>query len=124
MILLTPADGPECPRCGCRDSKILAKPEPKSWFRRFGRARCGYCETVFSFKEAGAGDETGCDPANDAIGDDPGQLIASEVAAIVPRSVPVCAECRIEMRVSSTRKAYRWYKCPRCGSTRKVAKEA
>lgn len=48
-------NGPECPACGCTDTRILqrpASPEPgkASWWAS-GRARCNYCGNRFAFRE-------------------------------------------------------------------------
>jgi ribosomal protein L34E len=36
--------------------------------------------------------------------------------------VPKCPDCGGETKVSSTRKAFRWHKCVRCGKTLKTAR--
>jgi hypothetical protein len=49
MILgdLTAADGPPCPRCGCRDVQIIA--EPGEGWGACGRAVCNHCGYQFGF---------------------------------------------------------------------------
>ena len=57
FLTLDPVNGPSCPRCGCRDVKILQyPPEPGSehisWMQpEQGRARCHHCGMPFTFKE-------------------------------------------------------------------------
>ena len=116
-FLLSPANGPECPHCGCRDSRILAKPDSKLWFGRFGRARCGFCRQVFSFRELP--EEDGPIEIEVDEDEDP-PAIAEEPPT--PTAAPTCPDCGSEMRVSSTRKTYRWYKCAACRQTLKVAR--
>jgi predicted RNA-binding Zn-ribbon protein involved in translation (DUF1610 family) len=119
MILLTPASGPECPRCGCRDSRILQKPNPKRWYGRFGKARCGHCFLLFSIQDDDVGDVD--QPSQEDDFED--GLDIAEPAQEQPDKTklpPDCQSCGTEMKVSSTRKAFRWYKCPECGKTKKV----
>lgn len=107
--------GPACPRCGCRDARILQEPAAKSWWA-CGRARCRHCGLVYGFRDTSPSPAPG--PAADP---------APEPAA-EPRTDPAtpppltCGDCHERMKVSSTRKLFRWYKCPRCGKTQKVAR--
>ncbi len=34
-----------------------------------------------------------------------------------------CVQCGSSMKVSSTRKQFRWYRCGYCGATQKIAKK-
>lgn len=115
------ADGPQCPRCGCRDSRILQMPtvDPTSWYARAtatGRARCNHCGQVFTFR--------GLDPK--AVGavmaavDDP-----PAAAAPPPKDtaypVRACPECGSpDVRVTSSPKPkpgspkIRYHECAAC----------
>jgi hypothetical protein len=137
FVTLDRADGPECPNCGCRDAKILreATPRPEgwqpepgvSWFDQQmdtqGRAKCSFCRLEFLFKETLTEPEV---EFPDGVSNDPDPHPAAPIgcgvsAPAVPAKAarPVCLECGTTMKVSSTRPAFRWYKCD-CGETRKV----
>lgn len=62
-------NGPECPACGCTDTRILqrpASPEPgkASWWAS-GRARCNYCGNRFAFRELPGPADRHADTATD-----------------------------------------------------------
>jgi len=51
FVMLDLANGPPCPRCGCRDVRVTQSPPlGKSWFMQ-GRATCRHCGTPFAFRE-------------------------------------------------------------------------
>lgn len=116
--------GPNCPRCGCNQSKVLQEPSATegvyvkagerrtglAWFAS-GRARCGHCGTVFAFREKKAGSAS-------LPQSTPTELPATAEARTMP--VLTCEKCGETMKISSTRKTVRWHKCPRCGATRKT----
>lgn len=45
MLTLDPVDGPECPRCGCRDSVAVAR--AKRWGVSVARLQCTLCGQKF-----------------------------------------------------------------------------
>jgi hypothetical protein len=131
--LLTRCDGPECPSCGCQDVRIIKEPKASngqvSWWGS-GQARCNHCRRVFSFRavptaqnqEPQTAEEIASEmmltPKMPAV-----QLAATIQAAEVERRVvvvPKCPDCGGETKVASTRKAFRWHKCVRCGKTMKT----
>lgn len=136
MSILTRCDGPGCPNCGCQDVRILEEPKVSggqvSWWGS-GRARCNHCRRQFSFREL---------PQNAPAVEEPLEIAEeAEGVAIISREmvrspqeteaveaerrvvvVPKCPDCGGETKVSSTRKAFRWHKCVRCGKTMKTAR--
>jgi hypothetical protein len=69
---------------------------------------------LFSFREIEAKQPASAD-IDDSL-DDPS--IADDPRK--PDAPPLCDDCGASMRVSSTRKTMRWYRCPACGKTKKV----
>jgi len=37
-----------CPKCGFNGCTIVTWPDPRSWWRRTGRARCEFCGAEFA----------------------------------------------------------------------------
>ena len=114
-------DGPACPRCGCRDSRILQMPtvDPTSWYARAtatGRARCNHCGLVFAFR--------GLDPqAVDAVMASVDDLQAAAAPPPKDTAYPVraCPECGSpDVRVKSSPKPkpgspkIRYHECANC----------
>lgn len=129
MGLLERCNGPECPRCGCQDAKILQAPAPgaKSWWADSGRARCQHCGIVFSFREiapvetesgrprAESGEpnaEKGTEPIPDSrspIPDppDPDRGIVYHVIRC-----PICNSDQV--RITRVARPVRYHKCKAC----------
>lgn len=107
-------NGPPCPRCGCRDSKIMREPDNgKSWWNA-GQARCNHCGMGFTFMEL---------PQEPAVVDEVPPAIPLQIAGrTIPE--PTCPQCGGETRITSTRKGLRYHKCTSCGATMKTAKTA
>jgi ssDNA-binding Zn-finger/Zn-ribbon topoisomerase 1 len=119
-ILLTPADGPECPRCGCRDSRILVKPNPKLWFGRFGKARCGYCGHVFSIRELPDEDRARPEPVRvDDDYDELSEVVVPDEAQRQKEPGKRCKKCGAMMVVTSKnrQRGKRYFKCKECSAT-------
>lgn len=117
-VILEPCSGPPCPRCGCRDCKILQAPAAAAENQQFfiggntehtakwnqspwwgsGKARCNHCGTHFSFRD----DEPGADAAHEDECDsgDP------------PTKCPACGGGKYYVYSSKVKK-YR--KCRDCG---------
>jgi predicted RNA-binding Zn-ribbon protein involved in translation (DUF1610 family) len=127
---LSACDGPACPRCGCRDCRIVREPSKTlSWWGA-GRARCRHCGNEFSFREVSEArqnvvsveeplihlpDETPDDSAIEA------RHAAGPVSPQGARPVsPTCPGCGTIMKVSTTRETLRRWKCPKCGKTKKT----
>lgn len=125
---LTRCDGPECRRCGCRQTKILAQPVSGSWFS-CGRAECQHCGKVFIFYELpGAPNGNGTvppplevqQPAIDSIRSDPVDVHASP-PPVREICCPHCQSARV--RVYSSPKTVRYYRCDECGGRFKLPKK-
>ena len=97
------ANGPKCPRCGCRDSRILQPPAPGDvgdkwhWGVGLGTARCGHCQGQFSFREIPAPIAAPV-VVDEAVADmefEPADLVEHEVAKPRDTAYPVreCPEC-------------------------------
>jgi transcription elongation factor Elf1 len=119
-MFLEPADGPECPRCGCRDSKIVEAGNPAGWFARQGRARCGACGLFFAVSAPAAA------ARQPAISRE--MAPAPEASGPVPHAViyrPVrCPQCGgKKCPVKSTKGRIRNHKCSQCGHAFKSVEE-
>jgi hypothetical protein len=98
---LEECNGPACPKCGCRDSQILAYPQPgvAVWYGA-GRARCKHCSFVFHFKEL---------PTD----------------AAVEHPTLRCSQCGgTDTVVTSTRGRVRHNKCRGCGKAFKTVEKS
>lgn len=95
--MLTRANGPECPICGCRDAEILKEPKSASWFAA-GRARCKHCGRVFNFVEEEQ-EEMDHGISLPAIKADPTK----------------CPQCGGKFRIYRTVKPVQYRKCVTCG---------
>ena len=128
--------GPECPHCGCRDSRVIRRapgtgriigPQGAvvatgvSWHGG-NKARCGHCGATFSFpdeqpEEVPAAPQQDEPPANPSVS-----------RRIVPQVK--CEKCGTRMRVTRTKNTtdrmsiIRYYKCSQCGSTSKATAPA
>lgn len=134
MSVLFRADGPPCPRCGCRDCEIREAPQQAaivskaqqhygtaSWFAA-GRARCRHCGLPFSFRELPSpaeetGDETDQTPAIATPTDSRSPAVSPETQGLryPVRQCPHCQSTKI--RVTTTRKPLRHHKCDACQRT-------
>ncbi|MFA7254139.1 MAG: hypothetical protein WC107_06330 [Patescibacteria group bacterium] len=122
---LTRCEGPECPFCGCNQAEILVPPKPQlgqaSWFGA-GRAKCGHCRAVFSFRELPK-PQTIPPPAIDAEPFDVAlpviekDLMKNMEIQLHVVTAPKCPDCGGDTRISSTRKTRRYHKCLDCGKT-------
>lgn len=123
--------GPACPRCGCQDVKVLREPDASGSWWGGGKARCRHCQREFTFRQVPK--KTAVEPpmvlTPIAIVDDFDPLadvsvVDASVHAIDLKVVPVvaCPKCGETMRVSSTRKNVRHFKCDKCGETAKKAR--
>ena len=125
-IQLDRCRGPECPNCGCRDAELLREPIPdtpqqKTWFGS-GLAECNHCRRRFHFKELPA------QPQPPPIEDVSVELEEPAPLPDPPRiektfmPVVMCDDCNVQMRITSTKKALRYHRCPQCGNTAKTAR--
>lgn len=127
--ILSRCNGPECPHCGCTDSRILEEPNPAagrgSWWGA-GRAKCGYCRREFSFRELPQ--EAVSERETQAMVEDEPMREEIPMIAVVTqldvKTIPVvtCSNCETQMKVTSTLKTLRKYKCATCGETAKRAR--
>lgn len=132
---LEPCNGPACPRCGCRDTKVLReaaataeaqpffprRPKPGevapaaplapagwhqgAWFGA-GQAICKHCRTQFSFRELPA----------PAVPPEPTLEDPPAVAAEDPQTI--CPDCGgPKFYVYSVKDDKQYRKCRDCGST-------
>jgi len=120
---LRPCDGPICPSCGCRDAEIAREPaenngqriskRPRWWSS--GRAICQNCFVSYSFEwpemplEPPAVAEIEVQiPVIDAVRDPP------EPPQTTGRAI-CCPDCQSpDVKVYSTTKLVRYYRCKRC----------
>lgn len=125
-------DGPMCPRCGCRDSKVLQVPRDGSWFAS-GQARCNHCGTRFGFRNKVQQQPMAIsDPQPMALPpvqvQSPGPF-SMRVDVIQP-SVSIhiepghCPDCGVMANAYSTKGRTQYRKCPECGKRFKTMKEA
>ena len=127
---LQACDGPVCPRCGCRDSKILRQPDVTGSWWGGGKARCRHCGLAFSFREIPKPPPPPEVPVECELPEKyfPGN--GSELAEIDDNRpvdctmIPIvtCPDCGDTMKTSSTRKKFRYHKCLKCGRTLKTAR--
>lgn len=112
------ANGPACPRCGCRDSRILQTPvaDPTIWYARtLGRARCGHCGLVFAFRGL---DPQAVDAVMAAVDDPPAAVPTPKDTAYPVRACPECGSP--DVRVTSSPKPkpgspkIRYHECANC----------
>lgn len=142
---LTPANGPACPNCGCKDVEIVREPKPPiedqlprkdgikgSWWAG-GMAICQYCFNDFHFGDRG---ESGLTPTPDLtltpdltpapdLLPNPNPPVSPPVSTLPPlttlrpqidsiRAI-VCPDCgSADVRVTSTQKRVRYYRCKVC----------
>lgn len=128
FVRLDVCSGPECSRCGCRDSEILREAVPGSWFST-GQARCRHCRLVFSFRVsvAVAPPTIHQEPppmpqeaAFDAIDTRPPVMEPPRQPRVSVAPGPLlCEACGGTMKVASTRRTMRYLKCTACGATAK-----
>lgn len=100
---LEPCNGPPCPKCGCRDAKIIAFPQigVPTWYGA-GRAQCNHCRLVYHFKE----------------------LPADANSSAVEHPILRCTHCGgTDTVVTSTRGKIRHNKCRGCGKSFKTVKK-
>jgi uncharacterized Zn finger protein len=120
MTILDRCDGPTCPACGCQQARVLREPrtDARSWWGS-GRARCGHCGRVFAFREV-AEDPT----MPPAAAPDPAPPVPEPAPTTTRRLIDVitCQDCETRMRVVSTTKRVRYYRCPACGRTHKASR--
>lgn len=98
FLTLEPANGPSCPKCGCRDVRILQyPPEPgpdgksQSWWAQ-GRARCRHCGLSFAFRELP--EPLGAGVVNSPEDIEPDELETTEIRTRdVAYPVRQCPEC-------------------------------
>lgn len=123
MFALSRCTGPECPRCGCAETKEIDRRVRRGWRRERDelieveattiRRRCCHCGTVWTESEAwvaGGGEK-----------EQPPE--PTPVPASYRNLAAACDECGSEqIRVTSTRKLWRYYKCAACGYTWKKAR--
>ncbi len=124
--------GPACPNCGCRDVELLREPSPhqldgagndpdkKSWWGS-GLAECNHCRRQFHYKELPAQPEPPAEevpaPREEALPEPDPPRIEKVVIPVV-----TCKDCGAKMKITSTKKAVRYHKCPTCGNTAKTAR--
>jgi hypothetical protein len=104
---------------GNRRGDGKANDQAAPWYS--GRARCGNCRRTFSFEAfvtQSIPDDGEADVTDDLL--DPAPLDRGNSAQPKAPPVPVCPDCGVPMKVSSTRKTVRWHKCPQCGRTKKT----
>jgi len=126
-------DGPPCPSCGCQDVRILQQPTAgKSWWGS-GKAKCRHCGRVFFFREVAnpvpisrsreefshVSAENYFPGNNFDAGGSPEEEKQPEIKVV---AVAKCPDCGETMKISSTRKDFRYHKCPKCGKTTKTAR--
>lgn len=122
-MILQKATGPACPRCGCEDSRQLPEPpqrrKPKApgWFAqqrityRANRWACGHCGLLFTAESVDQAEAHHEPKANEP---EPAPVIEQTTLPVIT------CKCGKKMRVASTRKNVRYYKCE-CGETAKAA---
>jgi transcriptional regulator NrdR family protein len=106
--MLTACNGPECPRCGCLDSRVIRQPRRPAWLP--GVAECGYCAHRFRF------------------------AVKPEAAVEAPKVVfhrPRCPDCQsLNLRVQNTQpkddagRVIRYLRCDRCKARLKSIENA
>lgn len=116
------ADGPPCPRCGCRDSRVLQMPvvDPTSWYARAtatGRARCGHCGLTFAFRELPAPIRPPESEAAD-VDDPPAAAPPPKDTAYPVRACPECGSPDVRVKSSPRAKPgapkIRYHECAAC----------
>ena len=109
-------DGPTCERCGCRDVRILSKPDPETWSKR-GCARCNHCGLQFSFLCSEEKAET------EKLDDTP------KPGEYRPRASATCPNCKgkqtkvMKTMPESRRLIVRYHRCD-CGHTFKTTEKS
>jgi len=128
-MFLDRSEGPDCPYCGCNQATIVRPPQKDEQWWPTGKAKCGHCGRLFSFKELPVPVETVSpppiitpyEPSLDLREQEGGGRV---IQRIVPRVI--CPECDVPMKVKSTQKSrdgsrtIRYHKCPQCGKTDKT----
>jgi transcription elongation factor Elf1 len=133
------SNGPECPRCGCRESEITRPIIAfDGWFARqnSGQACCGHCGLLFSFSAEEAEPSTPIavpetvDEALEGMECDDADRIMQEVTKPRDTAYPVrgCPECgeadilvyRTMQKVDGVPRV-RYHRCRACGETFKSA---
>ena len=107
---LEPCNGPECPKCNCRDTEIITLPRAESkigWYDS-GRARCNHCHTWFHFKEIV---ESPAIEHQEPVLDTPPD---GHAVQYTKTHCPACGST--DTLVTSTRRPVRQHKC-QCGHT-------
>ena len=118
-------NGPACSFCGCRDAEILSTPHGDSWWDA-GRARCRHCGREYAFRELPPEPPPYVPPIVERPVPAEGLsctapiLVQSAAARVLPNVK--CSKCGSPMKVASTLKTIRKYKCPQCGATAKRPK--
>lgn len=134
-VTLPMANGPDCPRCGCRDCHIKQQPLPgRTWYPT-GRARCKHCGMFFAFREL----PTPHNAPVPVIDCSPVQLPPHDIQSPIPFSTRVdvvlpsvsilidpakCPDCGSVAKAYSTKGRTQYRRCPDCGKRFKTMKDA
>lgn len=110
--MLTKCDGPDCPHCGCRQTKVITPAKEGSWFTS-GKAQCQFCGAMFGFTVSQSVAPTV---------EHQTPVVEHAPVKVEPQTPSIQCTCGELMKVASTRKAIRYYKCERCGKTHKTAR--
>lgn len=94
---LDPVDGPECPRCGCRDCRVEST--YKRWGKPFATVRCAHCNKRHEAPQAAESDKPTEPETNPATWPYP--------------KCPACNSSRTKVR--RTKKPIRYQECVACG---------
>lgn len=118
LTTLDRCQGPECPKCGCRDAKILKEPDlglgVTTWYGS-GMARCRNCRATFHFKHEEA-EPAVQNTAMVAAAPEPIAETPDPAKTGVPYVRMKCPQCKSpKLRVTSTRGSIRWHRCSACG---------
>lgn len=130
-------DGPECPRCGCRDCFVLQEPSARGWWAS-GRARCRHCGTPFGFRAVGDAIEPPVSPPpflsppltplTPPLPQSPAVFAPVPVVPVVSPSPPpspdptACPDCGQTAKTYSTKGRTQYRRCPDCGRRFKTTK--
>lgn len=112
MTVMRVVEGPECPGCGCRDSRIVRLSQ---WFGKPREYRaCQHCGRGFTVTRGKQPEPTAPPPTPPRAAETPKAVKGGAVEYKPMRTK--CPSCGSQKtKVVSPRKGFRWHKCRACG---------